>query len=255
MEFTVKTREVKSPAVCSTNQRDYMKTEDDQVVAAVDIPAPAEFMVRADFVKAAYEFAADGDIRYYLNGVHVRPHPEKGVVIEASNGHHAAMFHDVNGTCTGNTIIRLNKAGLTAIKKTGNYHVQLNDGKLSILCNSGEVYIQPGKPDIEGKFPDLPKLLTGKTFKTGMHSLVNFNYIEPCKLKAVSSYSAYGCALKFWQQVPAEGERDDYGLIIVRNDSVPEFICLVMPMRDDFLEAVPDWCKSGKAAVEAEAAK
>lgn len=42
-------------------------------------------------------FAAKNDVRYYLNAVFVEPHPERGAVIVATNGHIIGVLHDPEG--------------------------------------------------------------------------------------------------------------------------------------------------------------
>lgn len=50
-------------------------------------------------------FAADKDVRYYLCGVRIEPHPEKGVVLIATNGHVMGVAHDPDGFCSEPIIV------------------------------------------------------------------------------------------------------------------------------------------------------
>lgn len=46
-------------------------------------------------------FAAKNDVRYFLNGFHVKPHPEKGVILTATDGHCLINIHDEDGFSDG----------------------------------------------------------------------------------------------------------------------------------------------------------
>lgn len=48
--------------------------------------------VKTKHLRAALLFAAKGDARYYLNGVHVHPGPGGGALLVATDGHAAALI-------------------------------------------------------------------------------------------------------------------------------------------------------------------
>lgn len=55
-------------------------------------------------------FKAVNDIRYYLNGIYVQPHPTApGVVVMATDGHRAAMFYDPNGKASRPAILDVSR--------------------------------------------------------------------------------------------------------------------------------------------------
>lgn len=58
-----------------------------------------EYLARINplYLAAMTCFAAKGDVRYYLNGVCITPHHERGVLIIATNGHLAGAIHDPDG--------------------------------------------------------------------------------------------------------------------------------------------------------------
>ncbi|WP_173496359.1 hypothetical protein [Shewanella sp. ISTPL2] len=59
-------------------------------------------------------FVAKQDVRYYLNGFHVKPHPENGVILTATDGHTLVTIHDVEGVSDGEYIFPISKALLSA---------------------------------------------------------------------------------------------------------------------------------------------
>ena len=65
-------------------------------------------------------FQANNDVRYYLNGVRVEPHPEKGAIIVATNGHIIGIMHDPDGFCARPIIVGdITKPLITACRSKG----------------------------------------------------------------------------------------------------------------------------------------
>ncbi|MCS6235620.1 hypothetical protein G3495_10855 [Shewanella baltica] len=59
-------------------------------------------------------FVAKQDVRHYLNGFHVKPHPEQGVILTATDGHTLVTIHDAEGVSDGEYIFPISKALLSA---------------------------------------------------------------------------------------------------------------------------------------------
>lgn len=76
-------------------------------------------------------FAAKQDVRYYLNGFHVKPHLEKGVILSATDGHCLVTIHDEDGFSDGEYIYPISKALVKAANKKHLPSIQnifINDG-------------------------------------------------------------------------------------------------------------------------------
>lgn len=112
-------------------------------------------------------FKAKGDIRYYLEGVYVQPHPTApGCVLIATDGHRAAMFYDPNGKASRPAILNVSRELVSAASKKpakhtvfGNRRIVMEAGRL-VMKEVGdhhetELFIQAGKSEIEGKYPDV----------------------------------------------------------------------------------------------------
>lgn len=199
---------------------------------------PVAIDVRADYLKALAAFTAPEDIRYYLTGIHVRPHHEKGVIIEATDGHSAGIIHDESGVCNKPAILKIDADMIRKIRAGHRYVVENGTGTLKSQ-DAQALFIVPGNPLIDAKFPDIPKLLRDKEFAPGLMQCVNWEYIERCKVKPLlSGYKLP--ALKFWHQ-RGDGIDPNHGMIVVRNDMAPEFMALVMPIRDSLCKPVPAW--------------
>ena len=70
--------------------------------------------VNANLFRIAYVATSTEASRYYLNGVLVEPHHEKGAILTATNGHILVSIHDETGHCDQPTIVQLTKEALKA---------------------------------------------------------------------------------------------------------------------------------------------
>jgi len=85
-------------------------------------------------------FAAKQDVRYYLNSFHVKPHPEKGVILTATDGHCLVTIHDEDGFSDGDYIYPISKDLVKAANKKHLPPIQnifINDGvaMLTSICD------------------------------------------------------------------------------------------------------------------------
>ena len=61
--------------------------------------------VNAILFRAAAECQSTEETRYYLNGVYITPHPVKGIVLTATDGHRLISIHDEQGKCSTPKIV------------------------------------------------------------------------------------------------------------------------------------------------------
>ena len=86
-----------------------------------------EYLARVNpkYFAAMALFMAKQDVRYYLNGISVEPHPDGGAIIVATDGHRLAVIHDPDGWCTQQIIVGdIKKPLLDACKKRARRHYQ-----------------------------------------------------------------------------------------------------------------------------------
>lgn len=207
--------------------------------------------LKARLVAAIAQFKASTDIRYYLNGVYVEPHPEGGVILVATNGHSLGIWHDASGEVGRPIIINVTKPLLAACaggKEIDNRRLVDKNGRLTVVDKTNaEIYIQGehGKKfgaeqyEIEGNFPDWRKVVPA--IEPGRTQL--FNVFQPQYLRQASEavrtacgHDNWGAALTLRQPAPDKG--------IIVQSSNPEatgFIAVIMPMRDERELSVPAW--------------
>lgn len=77
--------------------------------------------VNPHYLAAMTFFAAKEDVRYYLNGITIEPHPEQGVILMATNGHVLAAVHDPEGWCERKIILANPSKAMFGALKTKRY--------------------------------------------------------------------------------------------------------------------------------------
>lgn len=125
------------------------------------------FDVDASLFRVAAMFQSTEETRYYLNGVHIEPHHEKGVFLVATDGHRLFVAHDVSGKIEGGTaIVQLGKDQIKACKEgrgeTLPRRIVATDAKqpLTITANGAPVAVQ-AKWMVDGSFPDWKRIMKG----------------------------------------------------------------------------------------------
>lgn len=61
--------------------------------------------ISADVARRALLAVSTDETRYYLQGLHVSPHPEGGAYVVGTDGHVLLIFHDKDATVSGSAII------------------------------------------------------------------------------------------------------------------------------------------------------
>lgn len=132
-----------------------------------------EIRFDAKFAAVLYQFKATNDVRYYLNGVFVSPHPDKGIILAACDGHTAVIIHDPDGFCDCEQIFPLSKPLVAASKKRHKGHGKpasvelIGDAAFVRLfrpeefeseITGNDTYVEHNKA-IDGKFPNLNNIM------------------------------------------------------------------------------------------------
>lgn len=220
------------------------------------------FRFSAKGVHLVSHYMAQADIRYYLNGIYAEPAPGGGAFLVATDGHQMGVYYDAEALCEETVLFSLTKAGITACKPQRRVYNQVVEIKphtqrLIIMGSRTpgsdpheELYLQPGKCFIEGKFPDWKRVL--KPFISGKAA------------ESVTVNSAY--MAKFFTATKPHCEKrfaavsmffkSESDAILLANGFIPEFQVLLMPMRDSSSRRMnPAIAKTLEAYVTTEAAK
>jgi len=205
----------------------------------------AKLRLTAKLLPLILPFMAKADIRYYLNGVNVRPHKDGGAIIVATNGHALGAIHDRHAVCEHEVILRFESRmqQACAVALAGEREVVMIGGRLAIIDKTGqEVYIQAGKPDIEGTFPRYERVIPKiETLQPGLLGTYSASVLAPAEKAALAAAKQSGrtiyCGMQFFNV-----NGDPNGSAVIRLPVEPDFVGVLMPMRDDVLKsATPAW--------------
>lgn len=94
--------------------------------------------------KILFPFVAKQDIRYYLNGINIRPLIEGGVMISASDGHRLIVVRDPEGFVDREIIVSVLKDGLKHGTADGEFIVMSDGASWWQSSTASPLFIQPG---------------------------------------------------------------------------------------------------------------
>jgi DNA polymerase III sliding clamp (beta) subunit (PCNA family) len=202
---------------------------------AGDAPAESSHMIAritSIAMKMVYPFAATQDIRYYLNGINIRPLEDGSVMVIATDGHRYIVVRDPNGYAEKEVIVSINKDALkhaTNVKRTLDV---MSNGSAMISDEVAQpLFIQPGNSLIEGNFPRIERVASVAGYKEGISGAVNPRYLHD----ALAIGKSFGESIRFFT-------RDSDSPLTFVLGGVGELECFggIMKMHESF-ESLPDW--------------
>lgn len=242
-----------------------------------------DFLFRADLFRACLRFVSTEETRYYLNGVLVQPHPERGVYLVATDGHRMAVVYDENGYARREAILR-------PTLKVTEYKPTAKQGDLFITARSGagrtiaESYLNEwpvtdrGRwqdiaydplsverfdamrrgvnvvTEIDGSFPDWRRVVPAAWERDGQPVLLNSSYVAALvdahkdMARVCERQGAHRLARAAAMRItPAEKE----GPALVQFPDADFAFFVVMPIRDTDSRAGPAWLHVPAEAAEA----
>lgn len=214
-----------------------MTNPEQAAIEGIEDPASAEPLhmiarVSALAVRMVLPFVAQQDIRYYLNGINIRPLDDGGAMIVATDGHRYIVARDPHGFVEKEVIVSVSK---DAMKHTNSPKHTLDVMSNGSAMISGEVaqalFIQPGNSLIEGAFPRIERVASVTGYKEGISGAVNPKYLADALLIGKS----FGGSIRFFT-------RDSDSPLTFVLGGVGELECFggIMKMRESF-ESLPAW--------------
>lgn len=183
-------------------------------------------------IRAALLFAADKDIRYYLNGVCLHVGECGDARLVATDGHRLAVVKvcDQSTATPGEYIIP--REYLKAIKKasrTASQTVFLTiEGDSFRIFDIPENAILCGSKLIDGKFPDWQRVATLPDFESLTPGAFNAAYLADIQ-KALKELGGNGFYCLIQNRERGAVVADELG-----------FMCVVMALREDYPKTAPD---------------
>lgn len=211
--------------------------------------------VSAKLVALVTPFMAKADIRYYLNGISIRPHPAGGAVICATNGHFLAAVHDRSAVCEHDVIISISPATAAALKSniSAGRELVLRHGRVAVMEGPDEVALQPGNPVLDGRFPEYEKVIPPTArLVPGLAGHFNTAYIATLDVVAKIACPKVG-PMRSVTFFTVDGTADNTA--IARVAAEPDFVAVLMPQRGaDAVDPLPLWCAAASVKAAAPAA-
>ena len=197
-------------------------------------------------------FAAKQDVRYYLNGFHVKPHPEKGVILTATDGHCLVTIHDEDGFSDGEYIYQITKELVKAANKKHLPSIQnifINDGvaMLTSICDILDTFttfealgieererithIEFINANMGGRYPNAGKLFKSRLSDENLKpvSTIGMNVNLLSRLSKLNYCKINGAALHLAEK----------NSLIAVMGLKKEIVAMIMPMTLDKSESAP----------------
>lgn len=221
--------------------------------------------VNPKYFAAMNVFAAVRDVRYYLEGIFIEPHPEKGVILVATDGHTLGVIHDPDGWVAAPIIVGdITKQLISACSAKGIEH-RMTVPKLLYIGQKGAVVTGDSEVSseidpfamltlhmskiaiIDGKFPDWRKVVVKNPEGGGAFPCTNAVYLA--RLEAVAKLlipnHKYGQGVELF----SSGRNTPMFARFTSYDLTQRFLALLMPMQNEAPKnPLPDWLMPTKEA-------
>lgn len=186
--------------------------------------------VNAMAIKSAFPFIAQNDIRYYLNGVNIRPLDDGSVMVVATDGHRYVVVRDQHGFAEREIIVTVKKDALKSCNAKSTLDVMSNGS--SMVNDEGGIpqFIQPGNALIEGQFPRIENVASVVGYSEGISGAINPQYLKD----ALAIGQHFG-SIRFFTR-----DADSPLTFVVGGLGDLEVFGGIMKMRDSF-DQLPAW--------------
>jgi hypothetical protein len=203
--------------------------------------------IKAEYVLHLSRFTDKSDAQGPLCCIRVEPHPAGGALLVALNGHAMAVFHDAEAFCPEpfqmaltQNLIRECKAKYNDI---GGRFVIIGEGRATVENRTGQVfYIEPERLDRDVQFPDWRPIVDKAAAEAGQRTPASQVLLPADQM---GMFDLRG------KDREERGMRlfcgDPLGPVTVRVAAYPEFLGIIMPLKDtantQVPEAVPAWLR------------
>lgn len=186
--------------------------------------------VNALAIKIVHPFMAQNDIRYYLNGVNIRPLEDDTVMIVATDGHRYVIVRDQSGYAEREMVVAVHKDGLKHAVKESTFDVLSNGAAIFNDKGGMPTFMQPGNALIDGKFPRIENIASVFGYREGISGAVNPAYLNDA-LKIGQHFGD----IRFFTR-----DGDSPLMFVVGGLGDLEVFGGIMKVRDSF-EQLPSW--------------
>jgi len=185
------------------------------------------FNVDAHLFRVAAMFQSTEETRFYLQGVLIEPHHEKGVFLVTTDGHRMFVAHDESGSADGQMIVRLGKDQLKSCQtgrgEDSSRRLHADDAKLPAYVSArGEHVALMNGWQIDGQFPDWRRAMKGANSQGGA--------VEGFDARLMASFANASKELGGTTSILVETASDS-GPALIRFGMVDNAVGCLMPVR------------------------
>ncbi len=221
-----------------------------QPVTPAPPPSPMTTLsISARTVALAASMMAKNDIRYYINGVYIEPHPVKGVVAVGTDGHMLAIAHDPDGSIDKPAIFSLSPRTVAMLKTNKTGKVRVVGGKLEVTNIADVVqHIQPEPYELTGKYPDWRKVLpAADELEFGLAACFNLDYLKAIPSALFTGLPGVHCFRK-----KSDPQTATTSVCVFEPADGTKAVFVIMPMKDMAvpLEAFRDMTQAKQPVAE-----
>lgn len=232
----------------------------------------------ANLFRIAFSCASNEEARYYLRGVFVEPHHEKGVTLSATNGHKLISIHDESGSADESAIINLGDALKQCKAKRGFVRqVAIGTGENEATIYEAREHERAAEMEfqrvaiatdvrIDGSFPDYRRVIP-RAFNNSMAPAFASQYIAELAetgldlaahfLDFTTRGNGNSSDRKDAMQISAEDcDKPEGSPALIVWPLIPQALAILMPARNKGNAAsLPAWFSHSPVAPAAQAAE
>lgn len=205
----------------------------------------SKFIINKEAFIKVNAFKSKEDSRFYLQGVYITP-ATRGVYLIATCGHKLALWHDKTGTIEGKPqIIRVDKNLISSLKKDKiTENIQITENEIALVDITWSWLQQKPFKEvtkkssfnelsgffIDGTFPDWERTFPSRSGK---------GQLIPIPIPSISVNAKYINEFALGERTTASVNFTFYGEkspVVIRNYKFPEFLGLLMPIKNDSIE-------------------
>ncbi len=203
--------------------------------------------VNMNYFRAAAECQSTEETRYYLNGVYISPHPDKGALLTSTDGHRLMVLHDVDGKCSAPKIVKVDPKAIDARAYSTICKETPRDATARITVDDDGIvtvgtYRSLKSCFIDGTYPDWPlvvkPVLANAKARKYLPASYNQKYIAAfgriaTMLSHDNNQSASIRIISFAENDPS----------LIRFGNIDHAYGILMPMRASSSNELPIWMK------------
>lgn len=210
--------------------------------------------IDANLFRLCWTAVSTEETPYYLNGVHIEPHPEAGAILVSTDGHRLIVAHDPDGTCDCEMIVSLPRFALAQCKPprmfTARRLLEIDadlPGSATIVDET-----EPSRPEdgikreqlltvhrviVDGTYPDWRKVVPEMPAGKELNAPIGFNgkYLHDFAMLGMDMTKTIGTggkAFTIYQKSPSDP-------VLCRWSGIDNIFAVLMPMRIDATPELP----------------